>query len=96
MKARRNSNQNINVQVAVDPEEVHVDETTGRRYSVNNTTGESAWLDEEDAGEASSANKPERKRQSFKKFEGDTGPYYQNIDTGDSVWKVPEGGEIVV
>ena len=37
------------------------------------------------------------KRQSFnKQFEGETGTYYQNVDTGGTVWKVPEGGEIVV
>ena len=48
MKARRNSAQNMRVQVVIEPEEVLVDETTGRRYSVN-TTGESFWLDEEGA-----------------------------------------------
>ena len=48
MKARRNSAQSMRVQVVIEPEEVLVDETTGRRYSVN-TTGESFWLDEEGA-----------------------------------------------
>lgn len=48
MKARRNSAQSMRVQVVIEPEEVFVDETTGRRYSVN-TMGESFWLDEEGA-----------------------------------------------
>ena len=48
MKARRNSAQSMRVQVVIEPEEVLVDETTGRRYSVN-STGESYWLDEEGA-----------------------------------------------
>lgn len=48
MKARRNSAQSMRVQVVIEPEEVLVDETTGRRYSVN-TMGESYWLDEEGA-----------------------------------------------
>jgi len=97
MKARRNS-QSTSVPV-VHPEQIHVDEATGRRYSVDMNTGKSAWLDEEGEGDASSLNKPERsavtKRQSFKQFTGETGTYYQNVDTGDTVWKVPKGGEII-
>ena len=90
MKARRNS-QSTSVQV-------HVDKATGRRYSVNTATGKSTWLDEEGEG-ASSPNKPEKravtKRQSFKTIKGETGTYYQNLDTGDTVWEVPKGGEII-
>jgi hypothetical protein len=90
MKARRNS-QSTSVQV-------HVDKATGRRYSVNTATGKSTWLDEEGEG-ASSPNKPEKravtKRQSFKTIKGENGTYYQNVDTGDTVWKVPKGGEII-
>ena len=61
-------------------------------------TGVSTWIDEEGKGDASSLNKPEIraviKRQSFKQFTGETGTYYQNVDTGDTVWEVPKGGEI--
>ena len=98
MKARRNSHSSTQLPV-VDPEQVHVDEATGRRYSVNTITGESVWIDEEGEGSASSLNKPEKsavsKRQSFKQFNGETGTYYQNVETGDTVWEVPKGGEIV-
>ena len=98
MKARRNSH-STKLPV-VDPKEVHVDAATGRRYSVNMNTGESTWLDEEGEGDASSVNKPEQsavsKRKSFKQFEGETGTYYQNVDTGGTVWEVPKDGEIVV
>ena len=97
MKARRNS-QSTSVPV-VHPEQIHVDEATGRRYSVDMNTGKSAWLDEEGEGSASSTNKPEKsavsKRQSFKQFNGETGTYYQNVETGVTVWEVPKGGEIV-
>ena len=49
MKARRNSH---STQLPkVDPEQVHVDEATGRRYSVNTNTGESTWLDEKGEGD---------------------------------------------
>ena len=54
MKARRNSTQNVHVQVdetvaedtVVEKDEIHVDPASGRRYSVSAVTGKSTWIDE--------------------------------------------------
>ena len=53
MKARRNSAQNVHVQVdetvaedTVEKDKIHVDPASGRRYSVSAVTGESTWIDE--------------------------------------------------
>ena len=46
------------------------------------------WEDIEDE-------KEKKKRKSFVKIEDETGggDYYQNVETGDTVWDVPEDGE---
>jgi len=39
--------------------------------------------------------KKKKKRKSFVKIEDETGggDYYQNVETGDTVWDMPEDGE---
>ena len=85
---------------------MHVDEETGRRYSYNEATDEATdetqWLsndDEEDEvtieeqGESKQRN---RKRPSFRKLVSDKNEvYYQNVETGEDVWKMPEDGELL-
>ena len=81
---------------------MHVDEKTGRRYSYNEATNQTQWLsndDEEDEvtieeqGESKERN---RKRPSFRKLVSDENEvYYQNVETGEGVWKMPEDGELL-
>ena len=81
---------------------MHVDEETGRRYSYNAATDETQWLsndDEEDEvtieeqGESKQRN---RKRPSFRKLVSDKNEvYYQNVETGEDVWKMPVDGELL-
>jgi hypothetical protein len=81
---------------------MHVDEETGRRYSYNEATDETQWLsndDEEDEvtieeqGESKQRN---RKRPSFRKLVSDKNEvYYQNVETGEDVWKMPVDGELL-
>ena len=81
---------------------MHVDEETGHRYSYNEATGQTQWLankDEEDKatmeeqGESEQRNK---KRQSFRKIaNGDNAVFFQNVETGETVWKVPETGDLM-
>jgi hypothetical protein len=81
---------------------LHVDEETGRRYSYNEATGQTQWLEEsdeedgttnEEQGECKQRNK---KRRSFHKLVSDKNEvYYKNVETGEDVWKMPEDGELV-
>jgi hypothetical protein len=81
---------------------MHVDEETGRRYSYNAATDETQWLsndDEEDEvtieeqGETKQRN---RKRPSFRKLVSDKNEvYYQNVETGEDVWKMPVDGDLL-
>ena len=81
MKARRNSH---STQLPkVDPEQVHVDEAAGRKYSVNMNTGESTWLDEEGEGGAEEVQVH---------VDEATGRRYSvNTNTGESTWLDEEG-----
>jgi hypothetical protein len=81
MKARRNSH---STQLpVVDPEQVHVDEATGRRYSVNMNTGESTWLDEKGEGGA--------EEEQVHVDEATGRRYSVNTNTGESTWLDEEG-----
>jgi len=85
---------------------MHVDEETGRRYSYNKATGQTQWLSN-DGGEdrtedGTTIEEPgERKqestkRQSFRKIvDDDNAVFFQNVETGETVWKVPETGDLM-
>ena len=81
MKARRNSHSTQLPEV--DPEQVHVDEATGRRYSVNMNTGESTWLDEKGEGGA--------EEEQVHVDEATGRRYSVNTNTGESTWLDEEG-----
>jgi len=72
---------------------------TGRKYSYNKTTKESVWLDEEESGvaiEEQGETKQKQKRQSFRKIVGDDkAVFFQNVETGETVWNRPVDSELV-
>ena len=78
---------------------MHVDEETGHRYSYNKATGHTQWLsDDDDVSEAPHEEVGESKQQTktlFRKFVDDDGNvYYENAETGEVVWNLPEDGEL--
>ena len=78
---------------------IHLDEATGRRYSCNEATGDTQWLDEDGSDAATNEEENERKQQEtrkmFRKFVNDDDDvYYENIETGEVVWDMPEDGEL--
>ena len=75
-------------------------------YLYNKTTKETAWLDEEvvdeeesvvtieEQGETKQCNK---KRQSFRKIVDDNkAVFFQNVETGETVWSRPVDSELVL
>ena len=79
---------------------MHVDEETGHRYSYNEATGHTQWLsDDDDVSEASHEEVGESNQHTkrlFRKFVDDDGDvYYENAETGEVVWNLPEDGELV-
>ena len=77
---------------------MHVDESTGRRYSYNKKTNQTQWLaDDDEAGGAThgETKKHSTKRRSFRKIVGGEKDYFVNVETGEAVWYVPEDGEEV-
>ena len=78
---------------------IHLDEATGRRYSCNEATGDTQWLDEDGSDAATNEEENERKQQEtrkmFRKFvNDDDNVYYENMETGEVVWDMPEDGEL--
>ena len=78
---------------------MHVDEETGRRYNYNKATGQTQWLsDDDDGSEAPQENVGESKQQTktlFRKFVDDGGDvYYENMETGEVVWDLPDDGAL--
>ena len=88
----------LDVEVA---DSIHVDEKTGHRYSYNEATGETQWLTDEDEASEAATNegeseiKEETKTTTFRKFVDDGGnAYYENVETREVVWDLPEDGEL--
>ena len=77
---------------------MHVDETTGCRYNYNETTGHTQWVsDDDDGSEATDEEVGETKQTKilFRKIvDDDDGVYYENTETEEVVWKLPEDGEL--
>ena len=72
----------------------------GRKYSYNKTTKETVWLDEEGNGvaieEQGETKQCKKKRQSFRKIVGDDkAVFFQNVETGETVWNRPVDCELV-
>ena len=85
---------------------MHVDEKTGRRYSYNAATGQTQWLSNDDGEdgtedgttieEPGERKQESTKRQSFRKIvDDDNAVFFQNVETGETVWNVPETGDLV-
>ena len=79
---------------------MHVDERTGRHYSYNEATGHTQWLsDDDDEREATHENvqvgeSTQQTKHLFRKFVDDEdGVYYENVETGEVVWDMPDDGE---
>ena len=82
---------------------MHVDAETGRRYSYNKATGQTQWLsDEVEKDEATiekqgDSKQRNMKRQSFRKIVGDNNAvFFQNVETGETVWNRPVDSELVL
>ena len=77
---------------------MHVDEKTGHRYRYNETTGHTQWVsDDDDGSEATDEEMGETKQTKtlFRKIvDDDDGVYYENTETGELVWTLPEDGEL--
>ena len=81
---------------------IHVDEKTRRRYSCNEATGQTQWLSDdgeedgtiiEEQGERKARN---TKRPLFRQcMSDDDEVYYENMETGEAVWKIPDNGDLV-
>ena len=87
----------LNVEAGVS---MHVDEETGHSYSYNEATGHTQWLsDDDDVSEATHEGVGESKQETlrlFRKFvNDDSDVYYENAETGEVVWNLPEDGELV-
>lgn len=92
MKARRNSSQSL-----------HLDLATERKCKEKELTviNDLQNADPGDVISFTNPMKPKRcvpKRKSFRKIDDniETGIYYQNVETGETVWEVPEDGDIVL
>jgi hypothetical protein len=108
MKARQNESgdggdsMDAEVKTVVDVKaavSMHVDEETGHRYSYNEATGHTQWFsDDDDGSEVPQENVGESKQQTttmFRKFVDDDGNvYYENMETEEVVWDLPEDGEL--
>ena len=95
----------LDVEAAVS---MHVDEKTGHRYSYNEATGQTQWLSNDndgseasdDGSEASEATDEEmgetkQTKTLFRKIvDDDDGVYYENTETGELVWTLPEDGDL--
>ena len=85
----------LDVEAAVS---MHVDEKTGHRYSYNEATGHTQWVsDDDDGSEATDEEMGETKQTKtlFRKIvDDDDGVYYENTETGELVWTLPEDGEL--
>ena len=67
---------------------IHVDEVSGRRYSCNEATGHTQWLSGDD-------DDVKHMKTLFRKFvDDDDDAYYENVETGEVVWDLPEDGEL--
>ena len=108
MKARQNESgsglMDTEVKTVLDVEaadSIHLDAATERRYSCNEATGETQGLDEDEVNEAATTNEEEGDTKQdtgtkmFRKFVNDDDDvYYENIETGEVVWDMPEDGEL--
>ena len=73
---------------------------TGRKYSYNKTTKETVWLDEEESGvaieEQGETKQCKKKGPLFRKIVGDDkAVFFQNVETGETVWNRPVDSELV-
>ena len=93
----------LDVEAAVS---IHVDEKSGRRYSCNAATGQTQWLSNDNGEdgtedgttieEQGERKQESTKRQSFRKIvDDDNAVFFQNVETGETVWKVPETGDLM-
>ena len=102
MKARQKESDGlVDEEVKTATDSIHVDAATGRRYNYNEATGETQWLDDEESEAATNEEeeegdtKQETKIKTFRKFVNDDDDvYYENIETGEVVWDMPEDGEL--
>ena len=109
MKARQNefgddggNSLGEDVKTIVDvetPVSMHVDEETGRRYSYTEAPSHTEWLsDDNDGSEAPQENVVESKKRTkrlFRKFlDEDDDVYYENVETGEVVWDLPDDGKL--
>ena len=88
---------------AEDAVSIHVDEKTGHRYSCNAATGQSHWVsdDEEEEDGATMEEQGERKQKSMRRIsfrkivDDDEDVFFQNVETGETVWNLPKYGDVV-
>ena len=82
---------------------IYMDEETGRRYSCDEATGQTQWLsddDEEDGATIESIEELGEKKQesrtiSFRKVvDDDNAVFFQNVETGETVWTLPKNGDL--
>ena len=67
-------------------------------YSYNKTTKETAWLDEEvvDEEESIVTNEEQGETKQFRKIvDDDKTVFFQNVETGETVWNRPVDSELV-
>jgi hypothetical protein len=89
--------------IALDVEAVvtmHVDEETGRRYSHNAATGQTQWFSEDDEKDGATHEEPGDRQQErrilYRKIAGDDNAvFFQNVETGETVWTMPKNGDLV-
>jgi hypothetical protein len=105
MKARQNVDEEdeemkieLDVEAAVS---MHVDEETGRQYSYNAATGHTQWLSDDDEKDGATHEEPGERQQestrriSFRKIVGDDNAvFFQNVETGETVWTLPKNGDL--
>ena len=100
MKARQKESDGlVDEEVKTATDSIHVDAATGRRYSYNEATGETQWLDEDEVNEIATneeeSDTKQETRKMFRKFVNDDDDvYYENMETGEVVWDMPEDGEL--
>jgi len=79
---------------------MHVDEETGRRYSHNAATGHTQWLfddEEEEENHVAESRTTSTRRILFRKMvDDDDAVFFQNVETGETVWNMPKNGDLDV
>ena len=70
---------------------MHVDEKTGRGYSYNAATGQTQWLFDDEENHVTEITR----RILFRKIvDDDNAVFFQNVETGETVWNMPKHGDL--